>query len=88
MTTKIRDLTLTIEFLRNEQRALIEGSGKLLAYGITAHTTAVADRLAAIKTEAVTIADQLAANGAHTHADDARQGWALLMPAPNPQAAS
>ena len=55
----IRDLTTRIEFLRNKQTALMSGSGKLLAYGLTEGSQAVARALTFTKAEARHIADQL-----------------------------
>lgn len=76
---QLRDHTLTIEALRNEQTALISGSGKLLGYGITSHVADVINRLNAIKSEARQIADALDALGATDLAEQARQGWAIIV---------
>lgn len=72
-------LTSRIEYLRNEETSLITGSGHLLAYGITAHIGAVYDRLAAIKAEAQSIAEQLHALGLTDQAYDAADGWAIVI---------
>lgn len=82
MNRHIRDLTRRIEALRHEQTSLIEGTGKLLAYGIDSHVPQVVARLNAIKTDARTIGRHLAILGAHREAEDARHGWAIIVTPP------
>jgi hypothetical protein len=84
----LRTLSGTIEALRNEQTSLISGSSKLLAYGITSHVDDVVERLEVIKVEARQIAECLERLGATRAADDARQGWAIIVKPRNDTAPS
>jgi hypothetical protein len=72
------------EFLRNKQTALIAGSDKLCAHGITQHGEATRRALTFIKAEARHIADQLDALGQADIAADARTGWAIILPPATP----
>lgn len=80
----IRTLITRIEFLRNKQTALIAGSDKLCAHGITQHGDATRRALIFIKAEARHIADQLDALGQADIAADARAGWAIILPPATP----
>lgn len=87
-TSDIRNLNSDIRRLRNEENALITGSDKLLAWGITSHATEVTNRLHAIHAEADAIADRLDNLGATRAAYEARDGWALILPPPTPPEAN
>jgi hypothetical protein len=80
--TNRNDLNNQLVLLRKKEGALIEGSNKLCAYGITSHTNEVITALNAIRAEAHHIANRLDAIGETDDATNARHGWALILPPP------
>jgi len=77
---RLRDLRARIEFLRNQEDSILSGSSKLLAYGITGHVDQAHATLDSARAEARRIADELASLGARADADNARYGWAIVLP--------
>ena len=79
LATVARGYESRIAWLRNEEASLVEGNGRLCAYGITSQVQEVFNRLAAIQVEARSIARDLLILGFYDMAEDAATGWAVML---------